>query len=110
MSELGPNVSLSDPCGNTALSQTVPLLPAEQTLQSSGAADYDVVPPNDPSVLPSLETHPVSTTCIYGTCQQSDSVLGIHKHNESDNFMCLWVGLSWIQWCENFGINHRSQF
>ena len=47
LNELGPNVSLSDSCGNT-LSQTVPLSSAEQTLQSSGAADSDAVPPNDP--------------------------------------------------------------
>ena len=49
LNELGPNVSLSDSCGNT-LSLTVPLSSAEQTLQSSGAADSDAVPPNEPSL------------------------------------------------------------
>ena len=49
LNELGPNVSLSGSGGNT-LSQTVPLLPAEPTLQSSGAADYDAASPNDPSL------------------------------------------------------------
>ena len=44
------------------------------------------------SLLPSLETHPVSTACIYSTSQHDGVLFRVHKHNESDNFMCfqLW--------------------
>jgi hypothetical protein len=39
-------------------------------------------------LLPSPETRPVSTACIYGTSQHGGVVFGIQKHNERNHFMC----------------------